>query len=191
MINISWLDKTSWQFLTTQLLWQYFCLFVCNRRDTIQYHGGLRSRKLGQAPMIQVFLTPRQTLSSEPSQQMVWLYWLQDRDRMPNWYTTNHPTTLHTHTQWNPVTTAARRWHFGMYPAGKVAISQHLATPGFPLVWPYCQQAQCGCWFTVWWSLPFAWITGPATDPNFNYFRNDSIVKSMTSGLSKSICSSA
>ena len=24
-------------------------LFVCNRRYTIQYHGGLRSRELGQA----------------------------------------------------------------------------------------------------------------------------------------------
>jgi hypothetical protein len=28
---------------------------------------------------------------------MVWLYWLQDRDSMPNWYTINHPTTLHTY----------------------------------------------------------------------------------------------
>ena len=32
----------------------------------------------------------------------------------------------------------------GMYPAGKVAISWHLATPGFPQ-W----QAQCGRWFIV------------------------------------------
>ena len=24
--------------------------------------------------------------------EMVWLYWLQDRDSMPNWYTINHPT---------------------------------------------------------------------------------------------------
>jgi hypothetical protein len=77
-------------------------LFVCNRGDTIQYHGGLRSRELGQAPMLQVLLTPRQALSFHPRQQMVWLYWLQDRDSMPNWYTINHPTTLHT--QWNPVT---------------------------------------------------------------------------------------
>ena len=44
---------------------------------------------------------------------MVWLYCLQDRDSMPNWYTINHPTTLHTHneTQWP---TAARRWHFAL-----------------------------------------------------------------------------
>ena len=33
----------------------FVCLFVCNRGDTIQYHGGLRSRELGQAPMLLVF----------------------------------------------------------------------------------------------------------------------------------------
>ena len=47
-------------------------LFVCfcNRGDTIQYHGGLQSRELGQAPMLLVFLTPRQALSSHPRQQI-------------------------------------------------------------------------------------------------------------------------
>ena len=51
---------------------------------------------------------PRQELSSHPCQQMVWLYRLQDRDSMPNWYTINHPKTLHTHNEtqwphrWNP-----------------------------------------------------------------------------------------
>ena len=126
------------------------CLFVCNRGDTIQYHGGLRSRELGQAPMLLVFLTPRQALSSHPRQQMVWLYWLQDRDSMPNWYTINHPTTLHTHneTQWP---TAARRWQFALQ---DVSCRQgcHLLTPSHPQVppeWPYCRQAQCGRWFTV------------------------------------------
>ena len=74
-------------------------LFVCNRGDTIQYHGGLRSRELGQAPILLVFLTPRLALSSHPRQQMVGLYWLEDRDSMPNWYTINHPTTLHTHNE--------------------------------------------------------------------------------------------
>ena len=44
---------------------QMFCLFVGNRGDTIQYNGGLRSRELGQAPMLQVVLTPRQGLSSK------------------------------------------------------------------------------------------------------------------------------
>ena len=58
---------------------------VCNRGDTVQYHGGLRSRELGQVPMLLVFLTPIQALSSHPHQQMVWLFWLQDRDCMPNY----------------------------------------------------------------------------------------------------------
>ena len=40
----------------------------CNRGDTIQYQGGLRSRELCQAPMLLVFLTPRQALSSHPHQ---------------------------------------------------------------------------------------------------------------------------
>ena len=39
--------------------------------STLEYHSGLRSRELGQAPMQQVFLTPRQELSSHPRQQMV------------------------------------------------------------------------------------------------------------------------
>ena len=30
-----------------------------NGTPSVQYHGGLRSRELGQAPMVQVFLTPR------------------------------------------------------------------------------------------------------------------------------------
>ena len=41
----------------------FFCFF-CNRGDTIQYHGGLRSKELGQAPMLLVSLSPRQALSS-------------------------------------------------------------------------------------------------------------------------------
>ena len=79
-------------------------VLFCTRGDTIQHHGGLRSRELGQAPMLLVFLTPRQALSSHPHLQMVWLYWLQDRDSMPNWYTINHLTILHTHNEtqlWN------------------------------------------------------------------------------------------
>ena len=81
--------------------WQK-CLFVCNKGDTIhywtqtnydallhlsmsttdstiQYQGGLQTRKLGQAPIL-LFLTLRQTLSSHPRLQMVWLCRLQDRD---------------------------------------------------------------------------------------------------------------
>ena len=39
-------------------------LFVC-----LQYHGRLRSRELCQAPLLQVFLTPRQVLSTHQCQQ--------------------------------------------------------------------------------------------------------------------------
>ena len=49
----------------------FLLLFVCYRGDTVQYHGGLQSRELDQAPILQVFLTPRQALSSHPRQQMV------------------------------------------------------------------------------------------------------------------------
>ena len=38
----------------------WFCLFVRNRGDTIQYHSSPRSRELGQGPILLVFLTPRQ-----------------------------------------------------------------------------------------------------------------------------------
>ena len=65
----------------------------------IQYHGSLQSRELSQAPMLLVFLTPRQALSSHPHQQMVRLYFPQDRDTVPNWYNINHPTTLHAHNE--------------------------------------------------------------------------------------------
>ena len=79
-----------------------------------------------------------QALSSHVRQQMVWLY-LQDRDSMPhaNWYSTiNHHkyNTANTHTMKssNPLLLADGNLRCGMYPAGKVVISQHLITPGFP-----------------------------------------------------------
>ena len=50
------------------------CLFVTGH--TVQYHGGLRSRELGQAPMLQVFLTPRQALSSHPRQDFIVKYFI-------------------------------------------------------------------------------------------------------------------
>ena len=34
----------------------YICLFVCNRGDTIQHHGGLRSMELGQALSLNTYL---------------------------------------------------------------------------------------------------------------------------------------
>ena len=42
--------------------------FFFNRGDTTQHHGGLQSRELCQAPMLLVFLTHRQALSSHPRQ---------------------------------------------------------------------------------------------------------------------------
>ena len=53
---------------------------------------------------------------------------------MSNWYTINHPITLHTHTMKpsDPLLLTYCNLRFGMYPAGKVAISQHLAIPRFP-----------------------------------------------------------
>ena len=94
--------------------------------------------------------------------------WLQDRDSMPNWYTINHPTTLHT--QWNPVTHCCS-------PMTLWTPSHLRVSP----VWPYCWQGQCGRCFTVHSrpsdlksssniSLQFAWITGPATDLCFSIF---------------------
>ena len=97
-------------------------LVCCNRGDTLQYHGGLQSKELCQAPMLLVFLTPRQVLSSHPLKQIIWLYWLQDRDRIPNWCTINHPTTLHM--QWNPLLLADVTLRCRMYPTG-----WHLAIP--------------------------------------------------------------
>ena len=112
----------------TVLILDALNLFFGFLTEEIQYHDGLRSRELGQAPMPLVFLTPRQALSSHPHQQMVLLYWLQDRDSMPNWYNINHPTTLHIHneTQWP---NAAHGWHFALQ---DVSHRQNLATPGFP-----------------------------------------------------------
>jgi hypothetical protein len=94
-------------------------LFVCNRRDTIQYQGGLRSRKLGQAPMLLVFLTPRQALSSHPHQQMVCLYRLQDTWLIVHY---NYNTT-HTMKPRDPLLLFNGTLCCRMSPTGKVAIS--------------------------------------------------------------------
>ena len=70
-----------------------FCLFVCNRGDTVSRRSPIK----GVRPS--PYTNPRQALSSCLHQQMVWLYWLQNGDTMPNWYTINHPTTLHAHNE--------------------------------------------------------------------------------------------
>jgi hypothetical protein len=67
-----------------------------------------------------------------------------------------------------------------MYPTGKTAISQHLATPRFPqcdhTVGKLNANAGSLCSrppdhkssLNV--SLPFAWITGPAKDPSYIFY---------------------
>ena len=59
---------TLWVRILSEVVLSKSFLFFCNRGDTIQYHGSLQSRKLCQAPMLLVFLTPRQALSSHPLQ---------------------------------------------------------------------------------------------------------------------------
>ena len=99
--------------------------------NTTQYHGRHPIKGFMPSPMLLVFLTPRQALSSHPRQQMVWLYCLQDS--MPNWCTIKRSTMLHTHDeiQWP---TAASWWHFALRDVSRrqSAIFQQLATPGFP-----------------------------------------------------------
>ena len=64
---------------------------------------------------------------------------------------------------------------FWMYPIAQTTLSPTLSHPWVPPEWPYCQQAQCGRWFTVKHSKAglqtsshpqnsaFPWITGPTT----------------------------
>ena len=65
--GLAWL-RTQWTHIDSKACINLKTVFVCNRGDTIQYQGGLGSRKLGQAPLLLVFLTPRQALSSHPRQ---------------------------------------------------------------------------------------------------------------------------
>jgi hypothetical protein len=112
----------------------HYCTHLCQQRTILKYHGVVRSRELGQVPIL-VFLTLRQALSSHPRQQMVWLYWLQNRDSMPNWYTINHPTTLHTHNE-TQLPTVALRWHLVLQDVSRRQ-SCHLLTPSHPWVPPF------------------------------------------------------
>ena len=124
-------------FVTEEILWRTAALIYVDDRQyyTVSWWASDQGSYAKQAPCYWcLFLTPRQTLSSHPRQQMVWLYWLQDRDSMPNCYTINHPTTLHTHneTQWP---TAARRWHFALRDVSHRQ-SCHLSTPSHQVqVW--------------------------------------------------------
>ena len=66
-------------------------MFVCNRGDTIQYHGGLQHlRKLGQTPMLQVFLTPRPALSSHQHRTLVCLFLIWEPTLCSQWNSKSH-----------------------------------------------------------------------------------------------------
>ena len=99
----------------------------------------------------------------------------------------------------DPLLLAEGTLHCGMYPAGKEPISRHLATPGFPqcdhtvgklsgtlvhCVVKYSRPRDLKSSSNV--SLPFAWITGPATDPSYfmiergvfqTLWKNDNCIK--------------
>ena len=54
-IKVMWSFYVLWFFFGTDFLPSgiFLCglfLFVCNREDNVEYHGGLQSRELGQAP---------------------------------------------------------------------------------------------------------------------------------------------
>ena len=125
--------------------------------------------------MLLVFLTPRQALSSQPCQQMVWLYWLQDRDNMPNWYTILQHCT-HTMKPRDPLLLADGTLRCGMYPAGKVVISQHPSI--FRLKWPWFAFSSIFSWLYIvfWesathfdvWGTTFSNLIASWLGPKFN-----------------------
>ena len=111
---------------------------------------------------------------------MVCLYWLQDRDSMPNWYTIKHPTTLQT--IWNSVTHCCSPMALctaGFIHQAKLPSPDTSRSPNMTVLSASIVQMLVHC--VVKYSrppdlkpssnvcLPFAWITGSATDPNTKY----------------------
>ena len=97
-----------------------------------------------------------------------------DRDRLPFWHYQPFHYNSHTMKSSDPLLLADGNLRCGMYPAGKVAISQYLVTPGFPRCDQTVGKLSADAAFiemkhsrppdlksssNV--SLPFAWITGP------------------------------
>ena len=107
---------------------KYICSFVCNRGHTIQYHGGLRSRINHTLwywfPNFQtgVIISPAQTIGY----------------RIEIVYPIGTLSNILQHFTYNEIQSptaallADGALYCGMYPAGKVPISLHLVTPGFP-----------------------------------------------------------
>ena len=48
-----------------------------------------------------------------------------------------------------PLLLAKSALHYWMYPTAQITLSPTPSHPWVPPEWPYCQQAQCGHWFTV------------------------------------------
>ena len=89
------------------------------------------------------------------------------------------PSYNTSHTQWNPVTQCCSPMSRNVF----CRQNWHLSTPSHlwvPSKWLFCLQAQCWRWFTVtsWPQVilkclpPFAWITGPATDPSLLFHKS-------------------
>ena len=93
------------------------CTVWMYRKDTIQYHGRLQTRKIGQVPIL-VFITPRPALSSHQHRTLVCLY-------------LSGAYTVHTH-QLIPLLLAKSGLSCWIYPTDQLLFPQHLAIHGFP-----------------------------------------------------------
>ena len=94
-------------------------LFVCDRGDASQYHVGFKSRELGQAPMRQVFLMDCIGCRIK----IVCL--IGTLSTILQHFTCNMKPS-------DPLLLLDCTLRYRKYPAGKVAIFRHLATPRIP-----------------------------------------------------------
>ena len=109
----------------------FVCLFVCNRGDAIQYHGGLQSRELGQVPMLLVFLTSILGRNYHLTPVNRWSDCIGYRIEIVcliGTLSTILQYCTHIMKPSDPLLLADVTLCCGMYPAGKVDISWHLAT---------------------------------------------------------------
>ena len=124
-INISFRTEVN----NNTVIDEKYNLFVFNRGDTIEYHRGLKSRELGQAPMQ---LVGRRYHLTRVIRWSDCISYRIEIVCLISTLATILQRCTHNETHWP---TAARQCHFALqdvsHPAGKVTISQHLATPGF------------------------------------------------------------
>ena len=88
-------------------------------------------------PLLLLFLTPRPALSSHQHGTLVCLFW------SGNLYCT---VLTHQGITWLLAKSAFSCW---MYPTAQIVLSLIPSHPWVPPEWPYCQQAQWRCWYTV------------------------------------------